>query len=173
MSSFAVSQILASLALLADLISFQIRGRAGVLACFGVGGLLYSVHFILLDRWSAAAIGFLASIRFLVAMFTSSRTLMWLFVALVGITTYLTYQGPISLLPCLGSICGTIASFQPHDRAVRLMLLPASGAWLLHNVIVGTPGGVAAELLALANNIVGLYRFHWREGRGIEHVPNP
>ena len=82
MSLFLWSQLVVSLALLLDLLSFQLRDRRRILACLALSCALNAGHFALLGQWSAASLLLLASVRFLVSIWLVHRILMWFFMAM-------------------------------------------------------------------------------------------
>lgn len=82
MSLFLWSQLVVSLALLLDLLSFQLRDRRRILACLALSCALNAAHFALLGQRSAASLLLLASVRFLVSIWLVHRILMWFFMGL-------------------------------------------------------------------------------------------
>jgi hypothetical protein len=155
---FVVSQVFAGIALIFGLASFQFKMRRRVLACLVVGTLFNAVHFILLLRFAAAGLVLTTGARYLTAVYTTRRSWMLFFLAVTLLTTFLLYQSPVSLLPCLATLVGTWGSFQPRDRAVRLAMMCGTSCWIAHNVAVGTPVATAMEVFILASNLLGYYR---------------
>ncbi len=103
MSLFLWSQLVVSLALLLDLLSFQLRDRRRILACLALSCALNAGHFALLGQWSAASLLLLASMRFLVSIWLVRRILMWFFMGLACAAALATYQGLLSWIGLLAS----------------------------------------------------------------------
>lgn len=91
MSLFLWSQLVVSLALLLDLLSFQLRDRRRILACLALSCAFNAGHFALLEQWSAASLLLLASVRFLVSIWLVRRILMWFFMGLACAAALATY----------------------------------------------------------------------------------
>ena len=165
MSDFVLSQALIGVVFVIDLASFQFRNRRHVLACLSTAAFLIGVHFVLLETWTAAVLGFIAAARFLSAMFTSSRSLLIVFLAAVLINAVLSYTGLLTVLGTLGSLISTIAAFLAADRAFRLGMMASSVIWIVHNIIAITPAAVILETFFLGSNVVAYYRFYVRDRR--------
>lgn len=164
MSLFVWSQLVVSLALLLDLLSFQLRRREGLLACLALSCALNGGHFALLGQWSAASLLGLASLRFLISMLVVHRGLMRGFMGLACAVVLLTYRGPLDLLGLLASLLQTRAAFCQDDRLLRRWMLLGTLCWLLNNLLIGSPVATLMEGLFLISNLVGYYRHHGRRG---------
>ncbi|MFM5271716.1 YgjV family protein [Aeromonas veronii] len=172
MSLFLWSQLVVSLALLLDLLSFQLRDRRRILACLALSCALNAGHFALLGQWSAACLLLLASVRFLVSIWLVRRILMWFFMGLACAAALATYQGELSLIGLLASLLQTRAAFCPDDRQLRRWMLLGTLCWLANNLLVGSPVAVLMEGLFLVSNLVGYYRhygFHYSAGSCHNH----
>jgi len=152
MSLFLWSQLVVSLALLLDLLSFQLRDRRRILACLALSCALNAGHFALLGQWSAASLLLLASVRFLVSIWLVRRILMWFFMGLACAAALATYQGLLSWIGLLASLLQTRAAFCPDDLC-----------WLGNNLLVGSPVAALMEGLFLVSNLVGYYRHYGRK----------
>ncbi|HCD15223.1 YgjV family protein [Shewanella sp.] len=162
MSIFVISQLLVTLALLSDLLSFQFRHRRAVLACLLVSGLLISAHFILLNHWSPAILMLVASVRFFVSIFTVDRRLMWLFMAASVTAVALSFNQWLDLLSLAGSLLQTRAAFCRDDKRLRELMFIGSGCWLLNNILLGSTMAVLMESVFIGSNLLGYYRFYLR-----------
>ncbi|UCM46068.1 YgjV family protein [Aeromonas dhakensis] len=162
MSLFLWSQLVVSLALLLDLLSFQLRARRAILACLALSCALNGAHFALLGQWSAATLLLLACVRFLVGIWWGRSELMWLFMGLSCLAVLATYQGPLALLGLLASLLQTRAAFCPDDRLLRRWMLLGTLCWLANNLLVGSPVAALMEGLFLVSNLVGYYRHYGR-----------
>ncbi|MBL0622646.1 YgjV family protein [Aeromonas veronii] len=169
MSLFLWSQLVVSLALLLDLLSFQLRERRRILACLALSCVLNAGHFALLGQWSAASLLLLASVRFLVSIWLVHRILMWLFMGLACAAALATYQGLLSWIGLLATLLQTRAAFCPDDRQLRRRMLLGTLCWLGNNLLVGSPVAALMEGLFLVSNLVGYYRHYgfdyWGRGR--------
>ncbi|MGE4558889.1 MAG: YgjV family protein [Desulfobulbus sp.] len=162
MSPFLLSQILAAIAIGFDLLSFQFKNRQQIIACLSVSCLLIATHFVLLGVWTASGLALLAAVRLVAGYLTTSKRVMLLFVTVSILVAALTFHGLLSVLSCLGAVCGTIGSFCREDKHLRLVMMCATSLWLVHNILAGTPTAVLMEALFLSSNLLGYYRFYLR-----------
>ncbi len=165
MSAFLLSQIVVSLAICLDLVSFQFKDRRKILLTLALAVFLIATHFALLGLWTAAAMAMLGSIRFLISIFTTARWVLWTFLSLNLVVAVATYIGPISVLAAIAGCMHTWASFQPSDKRLRLWMMLATSLWLSHNIWAGTPMGVVLEAMFLLSNLLGYYRHYWAPSR--------
>lgn len=160
MSAFLISQVLVAIAILFDLLSFQFKERKNIVSCLFVAGILISVHFVLLEQWTAAGLMAIATIRYFTSIFSTSKRLMLVFsVCSVAVTT-LTYAGFTSLISCIGSLFQTTAAFCKDDQKLRQLMIIGTSFWLLHNYLVGSPTAVLMEVLFISSNLIGYFRYY-------------
>ena len=175
MSYFVISQILVGCALITDVASFQFKQRKYVLGCLVGSCCLIAIHFLLLNRYTAATIVTVTGVRFLTSIFTQRRSVMWAFyLANLGCFV-VTYESWISCLPFVAAQLSTWAGFQSSDKTLRIVFASSTCLWITHNIIVWTPVGVLLEILFLASNIIGLYRHYYKSSargmRTLKQVP--
>ena len=159
-SAFVFSQGLAFLAFLCGVFSFRLKERRYVLMCWVVSAFLSGLHFLLLDRTNAAALALLTSTRFFLAIFTTAKLLMYLYMIILVIIFATTYTSPINLIAVTASLIGTFGSFKKNDKDVRRYLMVAAFCWALHNALIKSPVGALMELIFLISNIVNYYKFY-------------
>ena len=160
MSDFLLSQILIGLAICTDTMSFQFKERKKIVACLLVSCILISVHFMLLDHWTAAGLGLIAAVRFATSLFSTSKRLMGIFLAATIAVSIFTYSGLLSILGCAGGLFGTAASFCKEDKLLRQLMLIGTSLWIVHNILAGSPGAVLMEAIFISSNLVGYFRFY-------------
>jgi hypothetical protein len=160
LSAFILSQLLIIIAIFFDLASFQFKKRKQIVACLCVAGTLIFSHFILLEQWTAAGLMAIATIRYFISIFTTSKRIMLFFIFLSFVVTLFTYIGSVSLLAFAGSTFQTVASFNKNDKKLRQLMIIGTSFWLLHNFIVNSPAAVIMEALFISSNIIGYYRFY-------------
>ncbi len=162
MSPFLLSQVLVGVVFLFALASFQFRDKRHVLICLACSAAMLGVHFYLVEACTAAALGVIAAIRFLTAVVTTSRWLLALFLMLVMANAVISYAGLTTVLATVATTTTTTASFLAADKRFRELMAVGSLFWIVHNVLVGSPGAVVLEGFFLCSNLVGYYRFHLR-----------
>ena len=160
MDSFIISQVLVTIAICFDLLSFQLKKRTHIVLCLTIAGVFIASHFMLLGKLTAAVLMFIAVCRYLSSYFTTSKKLMWFFVSLSSISAIFTYQGILSILSCVGSIFQTLGAFNHDDKHLRQLMIIGTLFWLGHNVLAASPGAIVMEILFLSSNLIGYYRFY-------------
>ena len=166
MSNFIISQILVGCALITDVASFQFKRRQAVMGCLIGSCSLIAIHFVLLDRYTAAAIVAVTGVRFLTSILTQHRNAMWIFFVANIACFASTYESWVSVLPFVAAQLSTWAGFQPSDKTLRLVFASSTCLWIVHNILVWTPVGVILEVLFLASNLIGYYRHYHRKQAG-------
>lgn len=162
MSNFFLSQVLVSIAICTDLISFQFKQKAQIISVLLVSATLISVHFMLLGHWTAAGLALLASVRFVVSLLVKTTYWRYIFIAATLMVAYFTYEGLLSIISTTAAVLGSWATFCPDDRQLRKIMGICTSLWIIHNIIAGSPGAVIVECLFLGSNIVGYFRYYIR-----------
>ncbi len=164
LSTFLLSQVLASFAFLFGITSYQFKDRRKILICWTLVAAFNSAHFLLLDRPGAGVLAILSGIRVFTSVFSTDRRFMHLFLILSLLSFFWVYQTPLSLLALLGSAVGTCASFQPADRTIRILMMICTLSWGIHNALAGTPVAALMEACFLVSNFLGYWRHYGYTG---------
>lgn len=120
--------------------------------------IAYVVHFALLGNPTAVASSSLSMLRSLLSMRTRSA---WVAVAVVaaniGFGLAIATQ-PSDWLPLTASCLGTIALFTLQGVPMRLLMFCGTGLWIANNLIVGSIGGTALEVVIAVINLTTIIR---------------
>ena len=77
--------------------------------------------------------------------------------------TIMTWDGPVSILPGLGAISGTLACWTNNAKIIRITNLTInSPCCLIYDVIFRSWGGVINESITIISIIVSIMRFGWK-----------
>lgn len=164
-----VAQGVGFLALLLNLLAYQCKsGRRLILTQLG-SNLTYIIHFLLLGAYTgclsisvmALSNGLLSLRRFPWAAWKGWRPVLCvLFAAAAAVT----WQGPISLLPCVGTMTAAMVNWTRNGKLMRLgRLAVVSPCWLVYDVCVGSWSGVVDETLGIISLLISLFRFGLKE----------
>jgi len=126
--------------------------------------LAYALHFALLGNPTAVASSLLSLLRSALSLHTRSR---WVAVGVVAanVSFGLAVATKASDWLPLGASClGTIALFTLQGIPMRLLMLCGTGLWIANNLIAGSIGGTALELVVAAVNLATIWRLS-RRGR--------
>lgn len=165
MTVFVVSQLLVGLAICLNILAFQFKKRQTIILLLLVSCSLVAAHFMLLGYWTAATLLLLSMVRLAVGLFSVSKKLMALFAGAAVVLTAMTYHGWLSVLSGCAVVLSTVASFSEKDRLMRLTFMAAACLWLVHDWFAGSPVAMGNDVLFLASNLVGYYRFYVRKHR--------
>lgn len=126
--------------------------------------IAYIAHFALLANPTAAASSSLSMLRSLLSLCTRSK---WVAVGVVaaniGFGLAMATQ-PSHWLPLTASCLGTIALFTLQGVPMRLLMMVGTGLWIANNLIVGSIGGTALEVVIAVINLTTIARL-LRDGR--------
>jgi Bacterial inner membrane protein len=120
--------------------------------------LAYVVHFALLGNPTAVASSLLSMLRSVLSLHTRSA---WVAVGVVAANIgfgLALAERPSDWLPLTASCLGTIALFTLQGVPMRLLMLCGTGLWIANNVIAGSIGGTALEIVIAVVNSVTIAR---------------
>ncbi len=120
--------------------------------------LAYVVHFALLGNPTAVASSLISMTRSLLSLRTRSK---WVAVVVVAANVgfgLAVATKPSDWLPLTASCLGTIALFTLQGIPMRLLMLCGTGLWIANNLIAGSIGGTALEVVVAAVNLVTIAR---------------
>ncbi|GAA5171161.1 YgjV family protein [Viridibacterium curvum] len=118
----------------------------------------YVVHFWLLGVPTAAASSAVSLGRSLASIRSRSPWVAAFFIGLAVSMGIWLYKGPLSLLPIMASCIGTTALFFLSGIRMRLLMLVGTGLWVVNNILSGSYGGTALELVILSTNCWTIWR---------------
>lgn len=162
MSSFALSQILIGVAFVCDLASFQFKKREITIALFAIASALISAHFFLLDATTAGFVAATSASRHATSIYSTHRYIKYFWIVILIVVGVVTYESVRDLLPITAGIVATFAVFQLNEKLLRILMAFSTSCFIILNVLVFSPAGVALEVFFLASNLVSYYRFYLR-----------
>jgi hypothetical protein len=129
--------------------------------------LAYVVHFALLGNPTAVASSTMSLLRSVLALRTRA---LWVAAVIVAINLALGLSlatRASDWLPLMASCIGTLALFLLQGIPMRLAMLCGTGLWIANNMIVGSIGGSALEMVIAVVNIVTIRRMV-RDARALQ-----
>lgn len=118
----------------------------------------YVVHFALLGNPTAVASSTLSMLRSVLSLHTRSK---WVAVGVVAANIgfgLAIASRPSDWLPLTASCLGTIALFTLQGVPMRALMLCGTGLWIANNLIAGSIGGTALEIVIAAINLTTIAR---------------
>lgn len=159
MTDLLLSQIIAAMAFLLGMVSFQFRARRSILFWMAGSAFANACHFFVLGMPAAGTVFVIMGGRSLAATYTVNRRIMYVFFALILVGFSFTYEHPLDFLALVGSLLGTYAVFQKTHREVRIFYMLCNATWTFHNILAGTPVAALMEATFLTSNLIGYWRF--------------
>jgi hypothetical protein len=163
MSVFIAAQIIGFAAVCISISIFQSNKRSTMLKLVAAAAVLYAVQFCLLGAFTGAAMNIIGAARsYTFYKIRPSKRHQWILIVFIGLAiigAIVTWQGVLSLLPTLGSICGGIAIWHKKPKQIRRWSLVASPLWFIYNAYSGSYAGMAIDVIMLSSNLLGEYRF--------------
>jgi hypothetical protein len=120
--------------------------------------LAYIVHFALLGNPTAVASSTMSLLRSLLALRTRSVRVALAVVAINICLGIAFARQPSDWLPLGASCLGTLALFLLQGVPMRLVMLLGTCLWIANNVIAGSVGGTALEVVVAVVNVVTIGR---------------
>lgn len=98
-----------------------------------IAGLIFAVHFALLNAWTAAISEIITAFRCFASLYWRSAKVSVPFMAAYGIAAIFTARGFIDWLPYLASLIGTYAMFHTQSLRMRLWFLGGQSLWFVYS----------------------------------------
>ena len=138
-----------------------------------VGGFLFAVNFLMLGALVGGILNVIAVLRAVLFLFKDklkTDRLPWLFgfvasyiaVYILNFTAFgkepTLFNFVIELLPVIGMTALNIGFRLKRAADVRRCGLVSSPAWLIYNIVAGSWGAIACEIMTLISIFVGMLR---------------
>ena len=161
-------QTLGGVAVLLGFIAFQMKTARKILAFEIATATVFSVHYLCLGAWTAAALNSLCILQSVAYYFRErcekkGRAIPLIFTVLIVGSGLLTWEGWHSLLIISGLAVYSVSMASSNPRVIRFAMLYKSPACLLYNVLVRSVGGVLYETAVLTSSVIGLIKYKKNE----------
>jgi len=118
----------------------------------------YVVHFSLLGNPAAGASSLVSMTRSLVSIYSKS---LWIALIFVAINIGLGFKLATvwwNWIPLIASCVGTLALFLLEGIQMRMVMLLGTSLWIVNNVLSGSIGGTALEVVIAITNTYTIYK---------------
>ena len=159
-----IGNILGYIAALSGLVIFISVKRSRILILKIMSDSLFVLHQLCLGMFSGAMLSGIAVARSSVFYHRGQRKWadnpLWLvlFIALTLISPVLTWAGPISLLPTIGSVVCVFSYYVKSTWLLRILSFIGEGLWLLYGLFGGSIQLTLFGVVALISLTVGMIR---------------
>lgn len=169
MTKFVLAQVIGIIGIICYIASYQIKSNKVLYVVQLCGSLMFCIQFFVLDAITGCySLIILMARNALLSHYNEWKWVQWkglvvIFSILAVLNTVLTWEGPLSILPCVGLIAGNIGMWTNNARNIRI----ANGfivgpLYLIYDAFVGSWAGVANETFVLLSVLVSIKRYGWK-----------
>lgn len=158
-----IAQIIGVVAVAVSCVIFLGRKLRTILISKFTADVLWFLYYFLIGAYSGAALNVLALGRESVfynkeKKWASHRFWLFLFLILTIASCLMTWEGPISLLPMIGSCSAVVSFWCTKPIHIRLMAIPAQVLWLIYGIVHFSLPGFICNTMALVTIGIGLWQ---------------
>lgn len=161
--SFFFSQVLAGIAIIADICSFQFKERKKMILLFVVATVCIWFHYFFLERYVAAIVTGIASLRFFISYFSTESYWIYVFSVIFIGATYAFYVDIYDFIILLWMLFATFWAFQKNDRYLRQFMMLGTSLFIVYDILIFSPVWMLLESIFLWSNLVGYYRYYLKK----------
>ena len=161
-------QCIGFIGVLLFVISYQIKANKGLFVCQMLGCLMFCIQFFLMGAYTGAISLIINIIRNILLIkskdwkWVKSKIVLAIILLALIVSTIVTWNGPISLLPFASIAVTTLGYWTNNALKIRLSQMIGSPCYLVYDVLVQSWGGVVSESIAIISIIVSICRFGWK-----------
>lgn len=161
-----IAQVFGILAIIFWIVSVQRKNKKNILFNQMMANIFYTIQYFLLGVFSASSMNFMSSLRSLVFYSFEKKnkeiTKVWLivFISLVLICGFLTWENSLSIIPIVITLFYTISIWMKDAKWIRFVFLIAAFIWIYYNFKVGAYVCILGNFLEITSGIIALIRFN-------------
>lgn len=158
------AQIIGFLAMLSAIICFQQKSRRKIMVWQLIVCTLWTLHFVILAVPTGLAINALQVVRAIIfskkesAKWANRNVWLYVFIALTVLLGILTWEGPLSILPVIGTSFSTVSLWMKKPFTIRLLTFPVSITWGIYDIASGSLAGGFNETFCMISLIIAIIR---------------
>ena len=159
-----VGTIIGYVAIAESLTIYVSQKRTVILILREVSNVLWMLNNLFLGLYTGALLWGVAFIRDAVYMcrlkYKWANSYVWpcVFIVLFTISPVLSWQGPISLVPAIGSLFNVVGGFMKSPTLMRAFLFPCEFLWMIYAILTGNIPLIISETVLLLSAILGVVR---------------
>jgi len=158
---FYLAQLIGLIGLIIVILSFQKNNKKTLLSYQIISTIFFSIQYILLHAFSGFFMNITMCIRNIILLKYNNKTNIYiLFIIIIMLfLSLLSYNGPISLLPCIGSIIYTITLAKSNIKYARIVKSITCALYIMYNIYVLAIAGIISSLFELIATLYAIYKF--------------
>jgi hypothetical protein len=156
--------IIGYVAIVESLMIYVSQKRTVILILREVSNILWMLNNLFLGLYTGALLWGVAFIRDAIYMcrlkYKWANSYVWpcVFIAMLAISPIVSWQGPISLVPAIGSIFNVLGGFMKSPMTMRLFLFPCEILWIIYAIVSGNIPLIISESFLLLSAVLGVIR---------------
>jgi hypothetical protein len=157
-----IAQTISVIAMAVSIFALQFKTNRSLYICRGASGLLFAISYFMLGIYTAGALNLINLIRsaFLINKRTQSKIFMIISILMYWTATAFTFAGYLSLIIVISQTFETVVLWGRNGKHIRVyQVCVASPAWLYHNIVRFSLGGILAEVFLMISTFVSFFRF--------------
>lgn len=156
-----IAQALGIVAMVFSVTSFQLKTKKQIIIMQILTSVVFATHYFMINAITAAVVNLVAIVRNIVFYnknkpFFKSRMWVWGFATVMALCGAASWQGPISLLMCVGMVFNTLAVGADKPINTRKLILISSPFVLMYNIWAMSVGGIINESLVIIITLITL-----------------
>lgn len=168
-----LAQSFGILAMILNIISFQCKNQKGIIALQLFGGALFSVNYFMLGATVGGMLNIIGTLRAIVYLFKEKLKADRIGFLIAFVISYIAiyvlnfavfgkeatpFNLIIEILPVIGMTALNIGYRLKRAADVRRCAIISSPCWLTYNIVAGSWGAIASEILTFSSIIIGILR---------------
>lgn len=168
---FIIAQFFGILAIIANVLSMQMKNKKQIILMFILVNLFSAINFILLQSYSGAVICFFAIIQtFINKIFEKKqqsvpKVIIGMYIVISIILGVITFNNIIDIFPIICSIVYTITIIQDKEKNIRRISLINIILWIIYDIVSQAYTAAISDFLMTISTIVGMYRFDYKKNK--------
>ena len=163
-----IGQILGVIVVLISFASYQAKTQKGIVIINLIATLVNATHYLLLGSYLGALLNSVCIIRNVVYYYKdkkifSSRAVPYVMAAVIAVVAAFSWEGYITLVLAGALMINTVMLSCDNPQTVRRSILLTSTMILIYNIVLGSVGGCANEIVAISSAIIGLVRYRTKK----------
>ena len=171
MDSFIFVQILGIITLIIFVISLQQPKKENYLLLQTFGTVLFIMQYLMTNKITGAITFSIVLIRGLVFYYYKKKDLkpslkiLIIFQVILLISTYLTWQNILSIIPFIATSVKTWGTWQNDMKWIRRTSLISQSAMIVYNLSAYMYTGALTEVCNLTSTIIAIWRYDFRKNK--------
>lgn len=159
--TFYLAQLIGLIGLIILLLSFQRNSRKDLLKYQIMSSSFFSVQYLILGAMSGFVMNITMCIRNLIFSKYENvpKKYITIVVIIMTLLSLLSYDGPMSLLPCIGSIMYTISLAKSNLKITRIINVLTCTLYIIYDIKVLAIAGLISASIELLSTVFAIYRY--------------